>query len=49
VQFFVSPDLAEDPDLAAIRTITLSYTFFPDGDSGQPVARTAGDAARKSL
>ena len=43
VQFFVSPDLAEDRDLDATRTITLSYTFFPDAGAGQPVARAAGD------
>jgi cytochrome c oxidase assembly protein subunit 11 len=43
VQFFVSPDLADDRSLAATRAITLSYTFFPDAGARQPVARASGD------
>ena len=49
VQFFVSPDLAADRDLSATRTITLSYTFFPSGDAGQPVAQADHDADAKRL
>ena len=49
VQFFVSPDLAEDRELDSTRTITLSYTFFPEAKSGQPVARAGGDEGRKSM
>ena len=29
VLFYVDPELAEDPDLAHVDTITLSYTFYP--------------------
>jgi cytochrome c oxidase assembly protein subunit 11 len=43
VQFFVSPDLEEERDLKAARTITLSYTFFPVAGARQPVAQVDGD------
>jgi cytochrome c oxidase assembly protein subunit 11 len=51
VQFFVSPDLADDRELAGTRAITLSYTFFPTADRGreQPVARTQGDIGGEKL
>jgi cytochrome c oxidase assembly protein subunit 11 len=49
VQFFVSPDMADDRDMAGTRTITLSYTFFPVAKPRQPVAQAAGDGAQKSM
>ncbi len=53
VQFFVSPDLADDRELDGTRTITLSYTFFPAVGSaepvGQPVAQTEGDDGLEKL
>jgi cytochrome c oxidase assembly protein subunit 11 len=49
VQFFVSPDLADDSELDSTRTITLSYTFFPAAEAGQPVAQTDGDEEGESM
>ena len=49
VQFFVDPAIDEDRDLDAVRTITLSYTFFPDAEAGQPVAHSVQDEVGKKL
>ena len=49
VQFFVSPEFDEDRDLAATRTLTLSYTFFPAAGAGQPVAQAGGDGDGQSM
>jgi cytochrome c oxidase assembly protein subunit 11 len=49
VQFFVSPDFAEDSGMRAIRTLTLSYTFFPVAGEGQPVAQATGDENGESM
>ena len=49
VQFFVSPDMADDRKLQGIRTITLSYTFFPVAGERQPVAQAADDESGKSM
>jgi cytochrome c oxidase assembly protein subunit 11 len=34
VTFYVDPAILKDPDLASVRTITLSYTFYPATDDG---------------
>ena len=41
VSFFIDPEIASDPDLGDLATITLSYTFFRADD--QSGAREAAD------
>lgn len=48
VQFFVSPDYADDPELKATRTLTLSYTFFPAAHE-RPVASESGEENDESM
>ncbi len=48
VTFFVDPMMLEDPNLAEINTITLSYMFFPAktqtlSDAGGAAAKPAVD------
>lgn len=43
VVFYVDPDIVDDPDLKNIKTITLSYTFFPTAGE-EPVAGAAAEA-----
>jgi cytochrome c oxidase assembly protein subunit 11 len=38
VMFYIDPDIENDPDVKKLKTITLSYTFFP---VEQPVKTTA--------
>ncbi|QTL01764.1 cytochrome c oxidase assembly protein [Aquabacter sp. L1I39] len=41
VVFFIDPAIEQDEDLKSVKTITLSYTFFPAKAPSQPVARNA--------
>ena len=38
VVFFVDPEIVNEPDLANVTTITLSYTFFPIEEPETPLA-----------
>lgn len=53
VVFYIDPEIAKDRDLDGVKSLTLSYTYFPSR-AGQPATEakpgvTAGDAARSNL
>ena len=48
VVFFVDPDIVKVPELKDLKTITLSYTFFPI-EGTKPKVSDAGQAAQKSV
>ncbi|MBN9446364.1 MAG: cytochrome c oxidase assembly protein [Bosea sp.] len=48
VVFYIDPQIEGNRELASLKSITLSYTYFPS-KSGQPVAESKGDAAKSSL
>jgi cytochrome c oxidase assembly protein subunit 11 len=50
VVFYVDPALAADPENDTLKTITLSYTFYPVRDSAvKPVAAGEGDQRKGKL
>ncbi|AXS39492.1 cytochrome c oxidase assembly protein [Breoghania sp. L-A4] len=49
VVFFVDPEMDNDPDLKSVKTITLSYTFFPADLPEQPIAAVGGNAEPNKL
>ena len=49
VQFFVSPEFAEDRDLRGTRTHHAFLHLLPGGVEGQPVAQAAGDEIDESM
>ena len=47
VSFFIDPKIMDDVDAREIKTITLSYTFYPSEDSArQSAARPEAEGAR---
>ena len=46
VSFFVDPEIEEDWDARQIKTITLSYTFYPSADPDKQTAARAEEGAR---
>jgi cytochrome c oxidase assembly protein subunit 11 len=46
VSFFIDPEIADDPSLDDVGTITLSYTFFRSDDEGGPAPAAVSESAR---
>lgn len=46
VVFYIDPAIEQDPDMASVKNITLSYTFFPAKPSAAKAA-AVGDGAGK--
>lgn len=48
VVFYVDPEIEQNRDLNGVKSLTLSYTYFPS-KAGQPVADGKGDAGKSKL
>jgi len=48
VVFYIDPEIEANRELAAMSSITLSYTYFPS-KNGQPVAESKGDGSQPKL
>lgn len=48
VVFYIDPEIAKNRDLNGVKSLTLSYTYFPS-KNGQPVAEGKGDAGKSNL
>lgn len=48
VVFYVDPEIELNRELASLKSITLSYTYFPS-KNGQPVAESKGDGNQSKL
>lgn len=48
VVFYIDPEIVENRDLPNLKSITLSYTYFPS-KNGQPVAEGKGDGVKSNL
>ncbi len=48
VVFYIDPEIDKDPNLRALKSITLSYTYFP-AKNGAPVATSSAAVAKGNL
>ncbi|MGE7470584.1 cytochrome c oxidase assembly protein [Bosea sp. NPDC003192] len=48
VVFYIDPEIELNRELATLKSITLSYTYFPS-KNGQPVAESKGDGNQSKL
>ncbi|MGL4728210.1 MAG: cytochrome c oxidase assembly protein, partial [Bosea sp. (in: a-proteobacteria)] len=48
VVFYVDPEIEQNAELSKLKSITLSYTYFP-AKGGQPIAEAGGEAGKPKL
>jgi cytochrome c oxidase assembly protein subunit 11 len=48
VVFYIDPEIELNRELASLKSITLSYTYFPS-KNGQPLAESKGDGNQSKL